>query len=64
MAKFFQVAGAALTVIGVIGIIALVFNVGIDPNQYGMITTWGAVESTLLLGIVFRVLYLVTEMTL
>ena len=64
MAKFFQVAGAILTVIGLIGIIGLVFNIGINPQQYGMVTTWGMVESTLLLGIIFRVLYLVTEMTL
>jgi len=64
MAKFFKIAGLSLIALGLIGIICLVFGVGISTQQYGMVTTWGMVESVLILGLILQVLYLVTEMVL
>jgi hypothetical protein len=64
MGKFFRISGAILTGIGLIGILGLVFNIGINVRQYGVVTTWGIVESMLVLGLILQILYKVTEMEL
>ena len=64
MGNFFRIAGLGLIALGMIGMIALMLNVGINVEQYGVITTWGVIESTLILGLLFKILHLVTEMVL
>ena len=64
MGKAFWILGKILMAAGAIGILGLVFNIGISTTALGLVTTWGMVESTLLLGLLFQVLYLVTEMVL
>ncbi|MBC8414399.1 hypothetical protein H8E50_12145 [bacterium] len=61
MGKAFRILGAILMAAGAIGILGLVFNIGVNPQN---ITTWGMVESTFLLGLIFQILYMVTEMQL
>ena len=64
MGKFFRISGLSLIAIGLIGIIGLMLNIGINTNQYGVVTTWGIVEAILVLGLILQILYKVTEMEL
>jgi len=61
MGKFFKISGAILSGIGLIGIIGLIFNIGISTEQNSLVTTYGIVESILLLGLILQILYKVTE---
>jgi hypothetical protein len=61
MGKIFQIVGAILTGIGAIGLLGLIFNIGINTKQLGLVTTYGVVETILITGLIFQVLYKVTE---
>ncbi len=64
MGKFFRISGLSLIAVGLIAVIGLMLNVGISTEQYGQVTTWGIVESILILGLILQILYKVTEMEL
>ena len=64
MGKAFWILAKILMAAGAIGILGLVFQIGISTTAFGLVTTWGMVESVLVLGLIFQVLYLVTEMVL
>ena len=64
MGKFFRISGLSLIGISLIGIIGLMLDVGIDVQKYGMVTTWGVLETILVLGLILQILYKVTEMEL
>ena len=64
MGKFFRISGLSLIAISLVGIVGLMLNVGIDVQQYGMVTTWGVLETILVLGLILQILYKVTEMEL
>lgn len=64
MGKFFRIAGGILTIGSLIGLIVLMFGIGIDLRKLDMVATYGAVEMVLVTGLILQVLYKVTEMEL
>ncbi len=60
MEKAFKILGALLSGVGIIGILALVFKVGVSSNM-NAVTAYGVVGLILVTGLIFQVLYMVTE---
>ena len=62
MGKFFRISGGILTIGSLIGLIVLMFGIGIDLKKIDMVATYGAVELVLVIGLILQILYKVTEM--